>query len=127
MRASTESYRSPRLAYSYAHHRPPVHPHIIEKLREQLGLRAKLNRALDIGCGAGLSTAALSPLANETIGIEPIIEMLAIARLSPHKLNFLWQKPNSYHSLHNSFDLLTAAGALNYADLTQFFPKPCAY
>ena len=123
MRASTESYRSPRLAYSYAHHRPPVHPHIIEKLREQLGLRAKLNRALDIGCGAGLSTAALAPLANETIGIEPIIEMLAHRAAVTTQADFFVAKAEQLPFANNSFDLLTAAGALNYADLTQFFPE----
>lgn len=123
MTASTEFYRSPRLAYGYAHHRPPVHPRMIAKLREQLGLTAKLNHALDIGCGAGLSTAALASIANEVIGIEPIIEMLAPRAAVTTQAEFIVAKAEQLPFANQSFDLLTAAGALNYADLEQFFPE----
>jgi ubiquinone/menaquinone biosynthesis C-methylase UbiE len=123
MAASTEFYKSSRLAYGYAHHRPPVHPRIIEKLRVHLGITEKLNRALDIGCGAGLSTAALVPLANEVIGIEPMIEMLAHRKAVTTTAQFVVAKAERLPFADQSFDLITAAGALNYAELGQFFPE----
>ncbi len=123
MAASTEFYKSARLAYGYAHHRPPVHPRIIGRLREKLALTTKLKRALDIGCGAGLSTAALAPVANEIIGIEPIIEMLAYRAAVTTTAQFVVAKAEQLPFAKQSFDLMTAAGALNYADLNQFFPE----
>ena len=53
----TSVYDSERLAAAYAFDRPPVHQHILRSAR----LPRQANRALDVGCGAGLSTAALAP------------------------------------------------------------------
>ena len=44
------------------------------------GLSRQADRALDVGCGAGLSTAALVPLARHVVGLEPIPAMLAHRR-----------------------------------------------
>jgi hypothetical protein len=46
------------MAAGYAFSRPAVQPHIISRIREDLRLEGPVGRALDIGCGAGLSTAA---------------------------------------------------------------------
>jgi SAM-dependent methyltransferase len=123
MRATIDFYRSPRLAYGYAHHRPPVHQHLITRLREHLALPNKLHRALDIGCGAGLSTAALAPMVENAFGIEPIIEMLAHRSSVTIQAQFVAAKAEQLPFASHSFDLLTAAGALNYADLKMFFPE----
>ncbi|MGH3210310.1 MAG: class I SAM-dependent methyltransferase, partial [Trebonia sp.] len=69
-------YDSERLAAAYARDRPPIHEQILRSAR--LGRRA--DRALDVGCGAGLSTAALAPLAGRVIGLEPVPTMLAHRR-----------------------------------------------
>jgi SAM-dependent methyltransferase len=121
MAAAADFYRSPRLAYGYAHHRPPVHQQVIARLHARLALFDKLPRALDIGCGAGLSTAALLPLAHQVTGIEPIIEMLAHRRSVTTQAQFVAAKAEQLPFASHSFDLLTAAGALNYADLKMFF------
>ena len=55
----TSVYDSERLAAAYAFDRPPIHDKILRAAR----LDRQADRALDIGCGAGLSTAALAPLA----------------------------------------------------------------
>jgi hypothetical protein len=55
----TSVYDSERLAAAYASDRPPVHGQILQSAR----LSRPADRALDVGCGAGLSTAALTPLA----------------------------------------------------------------
>jgi SAM-dependent methyltransferase len=74
-------------------------------------------RALDVGCGAGLSTAALAPLARQAIGLEPISTMLTHRRtVAPHA-SFLIGQAERLPFSAGSFDLVTAAGSLNYADL----------
>jgi SAM-dependent methyltransferase len=123
MAAANDIYHSPRLAAGYAFHRPPVHPRIIAKLREQLHLTKPLKRALDIGCGAGLSTAALAPIAERIVGIEPIASMLAHRAAVSTKAHFVVAQAEQLPFATQSFDLLTAAGSLNYADLDRFFPE----
>lgn len=123
MAAANDVYQSARLAAGYAFHRPPVHPHIIAKLRERLQLTEPLPRALDIGCGAGLSTAALESLAKTVVGLEPIATMLAHHKEVSTQAHFVVAKAEQLPFAAQSFDLLTAAGALNYADLERFFPE----
>ena len=53
----TSVYDSERLADAYAFDRPPVHEQILRSVR----LSRQADQALDVGCGAGLSTAALAP------------------------------------------------------------------
>jgi SAM-dependent methyltransferase len=116
-------YDSPRLAASYAFHRPPVHPHIIQAIDRHLRLRARVRYALDIGCGAGLSTAALEPLAEKVVGIEPIPAMLKHHRaVAPHA-RFLVGRAERLPFVAETFDLMTAAGSVNYADLDLFLPE----
>ena len=123
MAAANDIYHSPRLAAGYAFHRPPVHPRIIARLREQLRLTKPLNRALDIGCGAGLSTAALAPIAELLVGIEPIASMLAHRAAVSREAHFVVARAEQLPFAAQTFDLLTAAGSLNYADLDRFLPE----
>lgn len=123
MTAANDIYHSPRLAAGYAFHRPPVHRRIIAKLREQLHLTKPLQRALDIGCGAGLSTAALAPIAEVIVGIEPIATMLAYHAAVAKDAHFVVARAEQLPFTAQSFDLMTAAGSLNYADLDRFFPE----
>jgi SAM-dependent methyltransferase len=109
----TSVYDSERLAAGYAFDRPPVHEHILRSAR----LARRADRALDVGCGAGLSTAALAPLARHVTGLEPVTAMLAHRRtVAPHA-RFVIGQAERLPFAARSFDLVTAAGSLNYADL----------
>ena len=102
-------------AAGYAHARPAVHPLVIERVGARLGRR--FGRALDIGCGTGLSTAPLARLADVCLGIEPSVTMLAWAgTVAPHA-HFLAGRAESLPLRTHSMDLVTAAGSLNYTDL----------
>jgi SAM-dependent methyltransferase len=106
-------YDSERLAARYAFDRPPVHDQLLRSAR--LGRPA--GRALDVGCGAGVSTAALAPLARRVTGLEPVAAMLAHRRaVAPHA-RFVIGRAERLPFAAGSFDLVTAAGSLNYADL----------
>jgi SAM-dependent methyltransferase len=109
----TSVYDSERLAAAYARDRPPIHEQILRSAR--LGRQA--NRALDVGCGAGLSTAALAPLARQVIGLEPIPTMLAHRRTVAPDAGFVVGQAERLPFAARSFDLVTAAGSLNYTDL----------
>ena len=69
-------FDSPEMALGYAKCRPAVHPEVINLVRERLNITGPVSRALDLGCGAGLSTAALQRLAPKPVGIEPFHAML---------------------------------------------------
>lgn len=118
-------YDSERLAAAYARSRPPVHQHVIAAVRARLDRRGvgRAGLALDIGCGAGLSTAALSGLADVRVGIEPVATMLRHHRGVAPGAWFVVGRAEQLPFADRSFDLLTAAGALNYADLDAALPE----
>ena len=109
----TSVYDSERLAAAYAFDRPPIHQEILRSAR----LARKVDQALDVGCGAGLSTAALAPLARQVIGLEPIPTMLAHRRTIAPQARFVIGQAERLPFTAGSFDLVTAAGSLNYTDL----------
>lgn len=109
----TSVYHSARLAAAYAFDRPPVHQQILRSAR----LEGRARRALDVGCGAGLSTAALAPLAEQVIGLEPVAAMLAHSRTVAPRAGFVVGAAERLPFGAATFDLVTAAGSLNYADL----------
>jgi SAM-dependent methyltransferase len=109
----TSVYDSARLAAAYATDRPPVHQRILATVR----LVKRAERALDVGCGAGLSTAALAPLARRVTGVEPIGVMLTHRRVVAPDATFVVGQAENLPFAAGSFDLVAAAGSLNYAHL----------
>lgn len=113
----------PILAAGYATSRPAVHPHVIERIQRRLQLTEHVRRALDIGCGAGLSTQPLGRIARQCIGIEPVEAMLQLsAQVAPDAL-FVAGNAEALPFPSQSIDVITAAGSLNYASLDSFFPE----
>jgi len=115
-------YESARMAAGYAFSRPPVHPCIIERIRRDLRIGQPVYRALDIGCGAGRSTAALEPIARHVVGLEPVRGMLSHWREVAPRAAFVVARAEGLPFAAGSFDIVTAAGALNYVNLDLFLP-----
>jgi SAM-dependent methyltransferase len=122
MPASGSIYDSARLARGYAFDRPPVHPLVARMIAEHLGITAPTGRALDVGCGAGRSTEALGPLAASAVGLEPVRAMLAHRHDVAPAATFVVGRAEALPFKGGAFGLLTAAGSLNYADLSRFLP-----
>jgi ubiquinone/menaquinone biosynthesis C-methylase UbiE len=76
-----------------------------------------------VGCGAGLSTAALSRLATEAVGFDPNGDMLVHRRQVAPRASFVVARAEAPPFADRSFDIVTAAGALNYVDLSEFLPE----
>jgi SAM-dependent methyltransferase len=117
------SYDDPRVARAYAFERPPLHRPILERIGDGLGITVPVRWALDIGCGAGLSTAALGPFAERAAGIDPSTIMLAHGpALAPNAV-FLAGEAERLPFAAGTFELITAAGSINYTDLRRSLPE----
>ena len=102
------------MAAGYANSRPPLHAIIVEKSRRLLPVSRPASRAIDIGCGAGLSTRALATVARTCIGMEPAEAMLHAAAQSGYDVAFVVGRAEELPFQGQSADLVTAAGSLNY-------------
>ncbi len=116
-------YNSPRIAAGYAFGRPPVHPRIIEAIGRHLRDRVPFERALDVGCGAGVSTAALAPLARTLVGVEPVLAMMAHAGTVAPRASFIAGLAERLPCAGGAFDLIAAAGSINYTEHALFLPE----
>jgi SAM-dependent methyltransferase len=123
MKPDSALYNSPRLAAGYAYARPAVHPRVLQRVRDQLHLSAALNRALDIGCGAGRSTAALDGFAHHVVGLDPAARMMEHRRVVAPRASFVAGQAERLPFADNTFDLVTAAGSINYADRSLALPE----
>lgn len=104
------------MASGYAKARPAVHPRVLDLARAHLGLAAKATTALDLGCGSGISTAALSALADRVVGVEPVTAMLLFAGDVAPGAAFVAGCAEALPFSSAAFQLVTAAGSLNFAD-----------
>ncbi|HEX9068997.1 MAG TPA: class I SAM-dependent methyltransferase [Ktedonobacterales bacterium] len=77
--AAMNPFLSAQAAAHYARGRPYYHPEVIERIRELLALREPVPLAVDVACGTGLSTLALSAIAQRVIGLDTSAQMLAQA------------------------------------------------
>jgi SAM-dependent methyltransferase len=115
--ADARIYDSERLAHCYAVDRPPVHVTICARLFSALAPGYSVDRALDIGCGAGASTAALAPYVSHVTGVDPYPRMLRQAQASLPAATFVRGSAEAVPLESRGYDIITAAGSLNYADV----------
>ncbi|MCX9564034.1 class I SAM-dependent methyltransferase, partial [Vibrio cholerae] len=95
----------------YAAYRPPIHSMILE---EVLPLNKCFSKGLDVGCGTGVSTKALSRFCKSIIGIDPSEAMLAQAK-SFETMMFMQGTGENIPLADNSIDIVSFAGSLYYA------------
>jgi len=108
------------MAVGYAYDRPPVHPHLMTRLAGTDAWGGQVEVAVDVGCGAGASTAALISLARRVTGLDPYVSMIRAARAAVRGATFVVAGAEALPCASGSVDLLAAAGALNYVDLDAF-------
>ncbi|MDA0667204.1 MAG: methyltransferase domain-containing protein [Planctomycetota bacterium] len=118
MNESRALFGGVRQAAGYAHARPPLHPLIVERLNRRV--RRRFDRALDLGCGSGLSTAPLPNVARDVVGMEPERAMLRVAGGIAAEAELVGGRTEALPFASDTFDLLAAAGSLNQVDLSAF-------
>lgn len=116
----TSSFESEAMAAGYARDRPPVHERVFELLEARVGT-LRVGRALDLGCGAGLSTRVLRARASQAIGIDPSPSMLYWAKKLVPEAVFLAGAAEAIPLGNSATEMVTAAGSLNYAEWQSFF------
>src|SRR4051794_22454570 len=106
MTADASFYLSPRLANCYAFHRPPIHAEIWARIVATFPSGHEAFSALDVGCGAGASTVALSSHARRVTGLDPSEAMLRHARLALPDATFHLGRAESLPLEAESYDLV---------------------
>ncbi|CCN34449.1 putative SAM-dependent methyltransferase [Vibrio nigripulchritudo SO65] len=106
----SEQYNT-QVSEHYAAYRPPIHRKILQDIFPE---NQRFSTGLDIGCGTGTSTEALSHFCESVIGLEPSEAMLA--QVTPHKnISFLQGAAESIPLGEQSIDVVSFAGSLSYA------------
>jgi SAM-dependent methyltransferase len=118
----TDSFAGEAMAIGYAKSRPDVHARILERVKKALGDR-RFGRALDVGCGAGISTRAARILADVCIGADAVERMVRYGGETAPGAAFMVARGEALPVRAQSVDLITAAGSLNYMPLAPFLQE----
>lgn len=119
--ATFELFQHRRVAAGYASARPFLHPEVFAQVRDLIRPSRRFQRALDVGCGTGMSATALLGLARHVIGIDASPEMLRIARKAD-RLRYLACSAEALPFRSRSFDLIVACGSMDWVDRARFMP-----
>lgn len=103
----------------YAKNRPYFHPEVIKRIKYYLGLKNKFQRALDVGCGAGLSTLALKEITESIIGVDSS-EVMIDSAIKDERIEY-YNYPAEFLPFDQEFELITLAGSINWIDRVKFF------
>jgi SAM-dependent methyltransferase len=108
------------IAEHYAAYRPPLHHLILKKCLKEYGKSKKFKLGLDVGCGTGQSSVALTDFCEKVIAIDPSPEMLVMAK--PNRLiSYKSFDGKNIDLPEGHFDIVTFAGSLFYAKSQRLF------
>jgi ubiquinone/menaquinone biosynthesis C-methylase UbiE len=109
-------------AERYAKGRPYFHSNTISRIKDFLKIENKLNKALDIACGTGLSTMALLPIAENVFGTDVSGEMLKMAA-GTDKIIYNIAPAEDQPFFDNEFDLLTVSSGVHWFNIDEFLAE----
>ncbi len=109
------------IANGYARNRPFFHPEVIGRVKSTLSIGDKLGKALDVGCGAGLSTIALTEIAKKVVGVDSSSSMLRSA-IEYGGVTYCSCAAESL-PFNYEFELITLSGAINWIQRPSFFKE----
>jgi ubiquinone/menaquinone biosynthesis C-methylase UbiE len=109
-------------AERYSKGRPDFHSNTIKYIKDNLCLDNKLDKALDIACGTGLSTKALLEIAEHVYGTDASREMLNYAPQSD-KINYSVASAENQPFSDNFFDLITVSSGVHWFDIDKFLAE----
>ena len=108
-------------AERYARGRPYFHATVIRRIKERLSLNSPFQRALDVGCGTGLSTIAVKEIAAWVMGADSSAEMIYLA---PKASAVEYQVANAEPPFRDLvFDLVTVSQAIHWFGRVSFLQE----
>jgi len=118
-----KAFDSKRIAEGYAQ-RPWLHKSVIETVKKDLGISEdfKFKNGLDVGCGAGLSSKALRLICDKVTGTDISDEMIKICKelYNDRYYTFYTAKAEETQIPKEKYDIVTAAGCINWIDKDRF-------
>ena len=106
----------------YARARPYHHDLVIQRIAAQLDIDDRLNRALDVACGTGLSCIALKRIATNIVGADVSDAMLGQAERD-ERIEYLVSAAEALPLADQSFDLLTVSSAWHWFERNAFLAE----
>ncbi len=106
-------------AERYVIGRPYFHPAAIQRIKKVLSLSEPVTRALDVGCGTGLSTIALKEIAEQIVGVDASRAMIARAP-KDSRIEYCVAAAEKLPFSECEFDLTTLSSALHWLDRSKF-------
>jgi ubiquinone/menaquinone biosynthesis C-methylase UbiE len=95
---------------------------VIRRIKERLSLTAPFQRALDVGCGTGLSAVALKKIAVQVVGVDSSAEMIALARRHA-EIEFELADAEHLAFEDRAFDLVTVSQAIHWFSRAGFLQE----
>ena len=120
-------FDSDRIAEGYAK-RPWLHKNVIERITDDCGLQPgyHFRNGLDVGCGAGLSAKALRLICDQVTGTDISDAMIRVCKklyAGDSAYTFYTAKAEETITPEVKYDIVTAAGCINWIDEKRFLAK----
>lgn len=115
-------FNAKRIAQGYAN-RPWLHKKVMEQFKKDYNITHNFRNGLDVGCGAGLSTKALRLICDKVTGTDISPEMIEVCKeqyQADDSYNFYVAKAEETKSVTEQYDIVTAAGMINWVDKDSF-------
>ncbi|NHN25405.1 class I SAM-dependent methyltransferase [Flavobacterium jejuense] len=107
------------VAERYSKGRPSFHNNTIEKVKTFLKIDSKIDKALDVACGTGLSTKVLLHIARSVYGTDLSIEMLNNAS-SKDQINYSISPAENQPFNDDEFNLITVCSGIHWFKIDAF-------
>ena len=115
-------FNSAAAAERYSKGRPRFHSNTIKHIRDYLQLDEKVDSALDVGCGTGLSTEALLQIARNVYGTDISERMLEFA-IHKDRIRYLVAAAEQQPFADSTFDLITVSSGVHWFDIDKFLTE----
>ena len=115
-------FSSKTSAEKYAIGRPDFHANTISRVKDFLQIEHKLQKALDIACGTGLSAKALLQIAENVYGTDLSPEMLKLAS-ETDKIYYAVAPAENQPFGDGEFDLITVSSGVHWFNIDAFLDE----
>lgn len=115
-------FDSKQAAAFYVRARPYHHDLVIQRIAAQQDIHDRLDRALDVACGTGLSCIALKQIATNIVGADLSAAMLAQADRDV-RIDYLRCPSEVLPLADQSFPLLTVSSGLHWFERNDFLAE----